>query len=511
MSATETKGVLIAVLEGLTKTCAELVLEVRALREQMAGQPGAEVGEQQTQSTSTECPDVDLFAAKPDTEAEPELPDEQGELESSPPHETPEEWLQSRGIRVNAHPQINGQDRVLLPIAVTLGEYFDDLRPLHNAIRSVQSDGRGFSVSLKNRPPETVDRCVKWANALGDRGLLLNVRYDRRTSMLTAQAQDSGLAQGFFSGRWFELYVADVLEGMLSKAGSQYGLLRNATITLADGQIRELDLFLMVDGAPLWLECKTGQYADHLERFRTLRSALGVPAERALLVVLDIPAEVAADNRALWRLSVTDQHGLAGALSEALGLPAGQSHPAVSGTSLTPGALGAMSTFRTTSREQIPPGELPSFLTKKSLRPQPEIRSTVLAAMLQVTKAGMTGADVVEVLRDEFPQLSKSRLQEVVQAAMRGGGLIGEDGDPVRALKQPLTGLVESLEDLEECCVRAYAAAVMFTDPDWFARKANQTEFRAVVNAAPPPPAQLAQIREQVVARAAAVASGTSA
>jgi hypothetical protein len=117
----------------------------------------------------------------------------------------------------------------------------------------------------------------------------------------------------------------------------------------------------------------------------------------------------------------------------------------------------------------------------------------------------------VEVLRDEFPQLSKSRLQEVVQAAMRGGGLIGEDGDPVRALKQPLTGLVESLEDLEECCVRAYAAAVMFTDPDWFARKANQTEFRAVVNAAPPPPAQLAQIREQVVARAAAVASGTSA
>jgi hypothetical protein len=232
-----------------------------------------------------------------------------------------------------------------------------------------------------------------------------------------------------------------------------------------------------------------------------------VPPERAILCILDIPTQVALDNRRLWNLMVTDQQGLLDVVAAALGDTVPED---VQGSEapLTQGQLSAMSAFRASGQGGIPAGGLLTFLTKKQLRPLPEHRRDVLGSMVELVRPGMSGEELVDAIEPKFPALSKGKLRGIVQAAMRGGGLLGEDGAPVRTLKMPISRVLDTVDQLEECCIRAYAAAIMFTDPNWFVTNAHYVEFREVVGAAPPPPNQLAQIHESVLSRRAASGQG---
>ncbi|MCX7801257.1 MAG: hypothetical protein N2109_13065, partial [Fimbriimonadales bacterium] len=78
---------------------------------------------------------------------------------------------------------------------------------------------------------------------------------------------------------------------------------RNTVVTLPTGEDFELDL-LALDGRgrPLWVEAKTGEFVGSLPKYARVRDQLGVPIDRAILV---LPEVQDAACRAL-----RTQHGL---------------------------------------------------------------------------------------------------------------------------------------------------------------------------------------------------------
>lgn len=520
-------SVLIAVLEGLTKTCADLVLEVRELRQVIDGkglvpgpvpqapgptaEPARPVPAAPVAPRPKPAPAPEKTASKPSEPAVPKAPEKAtSQTKEAPAREIPSKasdspvaaWLENRGFRVVRHGVGNGQDKMLIPLAVEMGDHFDELRPVHDAIRAAQADGSEFSVSLKDKDGSAVSRCVQWAGKLGKRGLLSDVHYSRKGRTLSARTQAGGVAQSFFSGRWFELYVRAKVERVLAAQKLQFDSLTNICIRLPDGQNRELDLLFIVEQEPIWIECKSGGVRGQLKRIGKLRMQLQIAPNRSILAVLDMPPEVGPRNRRPWGLAVADLDAVDDAVLRALGLPTQET--TASGSTLTEDELAAMAAFRPTPGGSVPEGGLTKLLARKSLAPLPEQRQAVLAALpplVQKAKGTVTGEGLATSLQSQFRSMSPAGLKGIVQAAMRGGGLPGEDGVPVKSLKTPLRHELPTVEDLDASCRRAYAAAVLNTDVDWLQSEDHQKEFEEAVGGPLPPVEHLAQIREQIVER----------
>ena len=532
-------SVLIAVLEGLTKTCADLVLEVRGLRQVIddkglvpgpaAQAPGPAAEAPQSVPAAPVAPRPKPAPAAPvaprpkpapapeQTASKPSEPavskpagKAAGQTKEAPPQEIPSKasdspvaaWLENRGFRVVRHGVGNGQDKMLIPLALEMGDHFDELRPVHDAIRAAQADGSEFSVSLKDKDGSAVSRCVQWAGKLGKRGLLSDVHYARKGRTLSARTQAGGVAQSFFSGRWFELYVRAKVERVLTAQKLQFDSLTNICIRLPDGQNRELDLLFIVEQEPIWIECKSGGVRGQLKRIGKLRMQLQIAPDRSILAVLDMPPEVGPRNRRPWGLAVADLEAVDAAVLRALGLCAQEAAALL--PTLTDDELAAMAAFRPTPGGSVPEGGLSKLLTRKSLPPLPEQRQAVLAAMpplMQKAKGEVTGEDLATRLQPSFADLSVANLKGIVQAAMRGGGLPDEDGIPVKSLKTPLGHELPTPEDLDASCRRAYAAAVLNTDVDWLQSEDHQKELVEAVGGPLPPAEHLAQIREQIAKR----------
>jgi hypothetical protein len=71
-------------------------------------------------------------------------------------------------------------------------------------------------------------------------------------------------------------------------------------------------LLFLVEGQPLWLECKTTKdYSGHLKKYSQHRACLSIPKERAILVVLNVPTEQTQDNTDMWDITVKNENNFA--------------------------------------------------------------------------------------------------------------------------------------------------------------------------------------------------------
>lgn len=520
--------VLVAVIEGLTKTCAELVVEVRALREALGtgiipalpAIPAREV-------------DVAVDEPRPQAADEPVAGRRRQRAaaaapraKTKPPDSPAVAWLEARGLRVIRFAPGNGDEKALLPLAVEMGDHLSDLRPLHDAIRDAQADGREFNISLRDRTGQAVSRCIQWATKLQERGLLQDVNYSRGNRTLSARTQAGGVAQAFFSGRWFELYLKAKIERILTARKLKFDTLMNACVRLPNGRSRELDLFFLVEQEPIWIECKTGAYRDQRDRLRKLRTQMQVPPERSILAVLDVSPASAADRSRRWGLAVTGTDGVEQTILRALGLTQdGDASQEAGATPAKPatiasaaGQASAAPTAEKPTSSTLAPaiasGELEKFLIRKLLRPQPEQRRAVLAALVPVLAEAdgpATGEDLIARLEPRFPDLTKANLTGIVRAALQGGGLLDKNGQPAKSLKTPIRKILPNVAELDARCRRAYAGAIIQADREWFKDARNQAEFRTTVGGPAPSRGQLAQLRKQAADEMARVESKQAA
>jgi len=96
----------------------------------------------------------------------------------------------------------------------------------------------------------------------------------------------------FFNGDWLEWYAFMKVASLLLKQRLNFSVLRNFEILFADNKKHELDVFFVLqDRQPLWIECKSGEFRDSIEKYSKIRKLLGVSKEYALLLVIDLPEE----------------------------------------------------------------------------------------------------------------------------------------------------------------------------------------------------------------------------
>ncbi len=391
------------------------------------------------------------------------------DAEPAPPRPpTIEAWLLARGILVESAKQEEVTDRIFDHLALALGDRFESLQPLHDLFRRNQSSGRGFSLSLASATQQEIADITSFCNTLHQYAFLAEYTYFRQNRNLHIVPQRTGPVINFFTGGWFERYMCARLTALLAERGLGYTLLQNPLIILPNGDRAELDLLLLVEGEPLWVECKTGNFQQYVQKYGELRALLALPPDRALLVILGMEGRRCNELTHLYDLTFANEKTFLARVGTILG-----DAPAAPADEPPPVA------------EEVPlqlASDLYSLLNKAGLRPCTEHRGEVIRKLIDVSHSATRPDNLFAIKallaeqldNDHRADFSKSKLQDILNALLRGGCFLDEAGQPVQTFKDPIASLVATdPASLEAKCVEAYLRVLLAEWPAYFdARRA---------------------------------------
>ena len=395
------------------------------------------------------------------------------------------DWLRDKGITVKNYREQSTADVVFDQLAAFLGERFKNLSRVHECIRRSLSTGSSFTLNLSSGSQTEIADSTQFCTMLYSYAFLSSYKYNKLTKTIYATPQRVGKVINFFTGGWFERYIYLRILSLLSQNKLEFTCLLNPQITFSNGDDFELDLLFLVDNQPLWVECKTGDYQAYIAKYSDARKLLGIPKPRAILVILDISDDLTTHLTSLYDITAANENNFLKVVCAAVGLgyPEKQESIALPHPPIT-----------------TIPSSLSTLLNKAGLRPVPEYRQQVINELIAVVRSldqPISMAEVKSVLAEKV-LASKSQLQDILNAIVRGGCLLDDDGQIVLSFTSPFSKLVsDDPVVIEGKCIESYVRTVLLVDSTYFENPHNIGEFERVVGGKAPDMATIMKLREQ--------------
>ncbi|MGJ3251900.1 MAG: hypothetical protein ACFE0J_12315 [Elainellaceae cyanobacterium] len=363
-------------------------------------------------------------------------------------------WFTNREVTVENYrlPEPDADD-IFDGLAMYLGKHYEHLSSLYKQMKRNVATGRRFRFNLSSSTHREINDCTQFCHRLNRAGLLSFYRYSKTDKIIQISLQKRSDVIHFFNGDWFERYVTHLVANLLDAKGLSYQCLSNPRIIYPNGDRFALDLFFLVEGHPLWIECKTGRdYNGYLQRYSNHRKALSIDISKAFLAILDIPEEQRQSTMRMWDLTVADQNTLLPMISEVLNLNAIASTEVDDPNSSSETSL-----------------DIEELL--KKIQPLPEQRGIVIRELIRTVENLHEPITFRELrgLISEAINISRTRVQAVLRALFWSGYLLNDAQEPVASYNSPISSLQDSREEvLDRKCIERYAGVILEVYPDYF-------------------------------------------
>ncbi|GIV87380.1 MAG: hypothetical protein KatS3mg054_1409 [Chloroflexus sp.] len=396
------------------------------------------------------------------------------------------DWLIAKGITVRNYREQSADDKVFDQLAVFLGTKFKNLSSVYEIIKRNLSTGSSFTLNISSKSKEEIASSTKFCSMLNSYAFLSSYNYNKSTKTIHATPQRVGKIIKFFNGEWFERYIYLTILSLLSQSRLKFTCLLNPKITFSSGNDFELDMLFLIDGQPLWVECKTGSYQAYIAKYSDARKLLSVPKSRAILIILDIADDLTASLTNLYDITVANENNFLERVRAAI--------------ELSEYAQEQESNVMSTPNSTVASSGVSKLLNKVGLRPVPEYRQQVIVELIAVVKSldqPTTVAEMKSVLANKM-RVSKNQLQNLFNAMIRSGCFLDNDGQTVMSFTSPFSKLVSyNPSVIESKCIESYARAVLLVDPNYFENQHNVSEFEHTVGGNVPNMATIERLRAQ--------------
>ena len=237
------------------------------------------------------------------------------------------EWLASRKIHAESHDaSVHGTDSIFNRQALFMGTGLDDsdqpplLLPLLKSMKWSVANKKSVRYVIGDPTQRRIAAVTKLCTGLLSQSLLSSYRYDKKNKVIYAEIQDRKDVRFFFSGGWFERFVCLSVVKLLRRQAVAFEYAKNLKVRFPNGNRYELDLFFLLEGIPLLIECKMGgDYPAHLQKFGDHLDDLSVPAERGLFIILDLDPARADELSGFWDYRVVNQNQFPAAVEAIVG------------------------------------------------------------------------------------------------------------------------------------------------------------------------------------------------
>ena len=194
-------------------------------------------------------------------------------------------WFEQRGIGVEPNPRALDTSGFFDEVAMQLGDRYETLKPVSDQIRYVQN--RGYSsvkLTLSKRSQKEIGAITQFCRDLHQYSLVAKYFHQKNDKIVRLVLQTAPEIVKFFSGEWLEWYVLMKLLAHFRDRGIAAACLRNPVVTFPNEDVHELDVFFLVnDGVPLCIECKTGEFRQDIDKYARLAKRLNLDKEQFLI------------------------------------------------------------------------------------------------------------------------------------------------------------------------------------------------------------------------------------
>lgn len=410
-------------------------------------------------------------------------------------------WLKEHQVIVKNHRKLGGSalDRGLDEVAFYLGEHYDTLKAFHRQIMNHARVGKQFFFPLYHRSQEDIRINTTFGSLLRKYGCVANYDYSDNEKIINLTPHRREEFTRFFFGDWFERFIHHQTASFLKTHGYHYEVISNAEVIFPNQDEYELDLFYLVQGHPLWIECKAGKSFDqYIEQYSNRGAILGVPKDSALMVVLNLPETQAEARTEMWSITVANQDTLIPRLRVALA-----SLPAVAAQTNSPGT-GAIATSPPPSSPLGASVSTP--LSQAKLKPARQHRRTILETLIQRLQALPLPLSCYDIKNDLIQTLTDPNrlggpinatpINDVLRTLLIGDCFLDAAGQPVKSFHVPIAALTtQNVSELEARCIQTYATKVLSIDPTYLDDADNTARFEAQVGGKISDPAMIEQIK----------------
>ena len=402
-------------------------------------------------------------------------------LDDPPPVDGAIEWLESKGIQVTDYKTPDSSNITLDRLALFLGDRYDRLSELDKKIRQGVTQNHGVKFNLASSDQQTISDATNFCKRLHDYGFV-DYRYDNKYRKIHLMPHSKGAGVSFLNGEWLERFVYQKVKQLLTDNEIEYHCLLNPKIKFSNGDESELDMVFTVAGNPLWIECKVGQYQDHIQRYSSLAKSWHISPSEIFLIVSDIDSNLATDLNNLHEITVANLENLTEKISNNFNLN-------YRDTSAKNGYTSPINDLP--KHQEIDSLEkLESVFNQGRIRPLPDIRQKFLQCAIDVISS-LQEPQSVNYIKDRiksyFPELSNTKFGGLIKVLLYSDCLVDSNGGVVRNFNQPISRLISNhWEDLEKQCIEAYAYKVLEIDPNYFESEQNCLNFKQVVGSEVP-------------------------
>lgn len=203
------------------------------------------------------------------------------------------DWFKSRSIAATVNSGAVDTTGFFDEAAIAIGSDYELLGEICERIRyAQQKEYNSALIHLDKKTPEDAKALEAFARKLHEYSLVARCFSNKEEKNLRLVLQNAPSVRRFFSGEWLEWFALMTGVSICHERKADFACARNLTLSYPPNEKRELDVFFLINKTkPLYIECKTGEFRQELDKYISLKKKLNIEQKYFILCVSDLDPE----------------------------------------------------------------------------------------------------------------------------------------------------------------------------------------------------------------------------
>lgn len=222
------------------------------------------------------------------------------------------DWFRRKTVSVTINTGAVDTSGFFDEAAVALGNDYALLGEVVERIRYAQlKEYNSAQIHLDKKSPQDAAALEAFGRKLYDYSLVARCFNNKDEKKLRLVLQNAPSVRRFFAGEWLEWFALMTGLRVCQDRQADFSCARNLTLAFPPDEKRELDVFFLIKNTrPLYIECKSGEFRQDLDKYVALRKRLGIESRYFIVCVADLPADQAKGLSAMYDLTFTNTETL---------------------------------------------------------------------------------------------------------------------------------------------------------------------------------------------------------
>jgi len=222
------------------------------------------------------------------------------------------DWFRRKSVTVSIDHSAVDTRGFFDEAAVALGCDYALCKEVLDRIRYAQNkEFNSALIHLENRSKNDIRALEAIGRKLYEYSLVARFFHNKPERNIRLVLQNAPGVRQFFAGAWLEWFALMTGLRVLQDRGVAFSCARNLVLSYAPEEKRELDVFFLVDNRrPIYIECKSGEYRQDLEKYVTLRKRLAIESRHFIICVPDIKDDQAKALSSMYDMTFVNTETL---------------------------------------------------------------------------------------------------------------------------------------------------------------------------------------------------------